>query len=184
MKIKWKMNELVLRDKYPELVDSWEDLSEDDRLGRTFEEYVQDSNLPVYSENPFRELWTFGEEYAFAQSSQDYLRFGDEVTGAMLLIRDGEYEEVWICEESRPFDVYATYQWWNPEEQPFQWYYVRDPDNESLVKARSRWDAASMAGYPDGGLIYPDLQVFRLGSDLDASVIPIRIFGEIEGREW
>ncbi len=55
-------------------------------------------------------------EYQLMQDSQDLKAVLDyygiksiEITGALVLVRDGEYISVWFTEDNEPYSLYADY---------------------------------------------------------------------------
>ena len=58
-----------------------------------------------------------GEDYMLILDSQDLESLHhsvptcpDEMTGALVIVDDGDYVEVWATESSRPYSVNATYE--------------------------------------------------------------------------
>lgn len=60
-----------------------------------------------------------GDDYVFIQNDSDLasvlesvgLPKGDrkDITGAMVVVGDGDYEAVWLCEDNRYYDLSAIY---------------------------------------------------------------------------
>lgn len=58
-----------------------------------------------------------GEEYVYVTDSQDLESLHhniptcpDDMTGALVLVANGDYSEVWVTESSRPYSVNAMYE--------------------------------------------------------------------------
>ena len=58
-----------------------------------------------------------GDEYQLLLDSQDLEFLGEyypfipsqDITGALVIVGNGDYEEVWLCEDNRPYDNFAVY---------------------------------------------------------------------------
>ena len=38
------------------------------------------------------------------------MKYREDITGAMVIVGEGDYDEVWLTESSRPYSIYADYE--------------------------------------------------------------------------